>query len=82
MRGNAPGLEPRVAPQAFAQRIELAEMRRSLDGRGLESDFLRHRVVVDRDVTIVHLRGQHLLRHAPRSDQRFAIVNNRGIERS
>ena len=72
----------RVAPQALAQRIELAEMRRPLDGRGLESHFLRHRVVVDRDVTIVHLRGQYLLRRAPRSDQRFAVVGDCGIKRS
>src|ERR1700730_15064309 len=47
MRGQASGFEPGLAPDSFAERRELAEMRRALDGAALESQLLRGRIVVD-----------------------------------
>jgi hypothetical protein len=80
VRRDAAGLEPRLAPQLRAQRRELAEMGRALDGRGLEAHLLRHRIVVDRDVTVVELRGEHLLRRSPRPDERLAVIANQRVE--
>src|SRR5882672_10775363 len=50
MRGQAPGFEPGLAPDPFAQRRELAEMGRPFDGATLKSQLLRRHVVMDRGV--------------------------------
>ena len=72
MRRQAAGLEPGLAPDPLAQRRELAEMGRPLDGAALKAELLRGRIVVDRGVGVVDLRVKHLLRAAPRPHQQIA----------
>ena len=72
MRRQASGLEPGLAPDPLAQRRELAEMGRALDGAALKAELLRGRIVVDRGVGVVDLRVKHLLRAAPRPHEQIA----------
>ena len=80
MRGDASGLEPGIAPDAGAQRRELAEMRRPFDGAALKSQFLRRRIVVNRGMGIVDLRVQHLMRPPPRSGDGFSGFGDDGVK--
>jgi hypothetical protein len=78
MRRDAAGPEPISAPQPLAERRELAEMRRSLDGAALEAELLRRGIVMNRRVGIVDLRIEHLARLSPRTNQRTrGVVNDR-----
>ena len=80
MRGDTPGLEPRLSPQPFAQRRKLAEIRRPLDGAALKSQFLRGGVVVNLGMGIVNLGMQHLVRPPPRSREAFRRFGDDGFE--
>ena len=81
VRGERALRQPLRSPQRDAQRSELAEVRGPLDRAALEAEFLRGLVVVDRGVIVVLLRGQHLPRHAQRSDQFRTGVLDRRCER-
>ena len=81
MRRQASGLEPGLAPDPLAQRRELAEMGRALDGAALKAELLRGRIVVDRGVGVVDLRVKHLLRAAPRAHEQIAAFRYLGRER-
>ena len=80
MRGEAAALEPRLSPQPRAERRELAEMRRPLDGAALEAELLRGGIVVDGGMRVVNLRVQHLARLAPRPDQGLGGLGDLGVE--
>jgi hypothetical protein len=67
---DASGLEPFAAEQSDQQRVELAEMRGTLDRAGAQAQALGGLVVVDRQMTVVGLRGQHLPRRSQRTAQR------------
>ena len=81
MRRQASGLEPGLAPDPLAQRRELAEMGRALDGAALKAQLLRGCIVVDRGVGVVDLRVKHLLRAPPRPDEQIAAFQYLGRER-
>jgi hypothetical protein len=55
-------------------------MGRALDGRGLEAHLFRHCIVVDRDVAVIDLCGEHLLRRPPRPSERCAVIGDRRVE--
>jgi len=80
MRGQAPGLEPRLAPHAFAQRRELTEMGGTFDGAALKAQFLRRGVVVNRRMGVVSLGVQHLLRLPPRSGEPIVALRDLDVE--
>jgi hypothetical protein len=56
-------------------------MGRPFDRAALEAQPLRRRVVVDRDVIVVDLFGQHLPRAAPRASKLRAVVGDVRVER-
>ena len=80
MRRQAAGLEPCLAPDALAQRRELAEMGRAFDGAALEPELLRGRIVVDRGMGVVDLRVEHLLRAAPRPGEHIVALQYLGVK--
>src|SRR5580658_3360007 len=85
MRGDASGLEPGAPPQAFAERRELAEMRRPFDRSTLEPQFPGGGIVVNRRMRIVDLGMEHLLRPAPRPSQRIGGLGDdrvKGLHRT
>ncbi len=66
---DAAPLPPGVAPQLDGERVELAEVRRSLDRRARQPERRRGVAVVDALAPVVRLLLQHLGRPAPRSGQ-------------
>jgi hypothetical protein len=81
MRGQAPGLEPGLAPDPLAQWRELAEMGRSFDGAALKPELLGGGVVVDRGMGIIDLGMEHLLRAAPWPDEQIVALQYLRSER-
>ena len=69
-----------MAPALDAERNELAEMGRPLDGAALEAELLRGGVIVDRGMQIIALRMQHLVRRPPWPDQLGIALLDFGVE--
>ena len=80
VRTDAAPLEPRLAPAFDRQRIDLAEVGRSFDGRAGEAELRSGRLVVDARVAGVLLLGQHLRRRSQRPDQCLAVTSDLGAE--
>ena len=81
VRADAAALEPRRAPQRHCERVELAEVRRTLDGRTGQAELVRGRVVVHAGVAVVLLIREHLARRTERADERVAVAGDRCVER-
>src|SRR5271157_5782694 len=81
VRRQATRLEPRLAPEPLAEWRKLAEVSRPFYRAPLEAEPLRRRVVVDRDVIVIDLFGQHLPWVTPWADQLRAVVGDVGFER-